>query len=552
MLLARQFVACAQRRHKCFVTTPIFYVNSDPHIGHLYSALLADAAHRWELLKSGRDPRKYYEDFTFATGTDEHGIKVQLAAGFAKKLPREHCDYYSSRFRNMFEKFQICHTDFIRTSEERHKQSVQHFWKVLKEKGHIQKDVYEGWYSAVDECFYAPAEVEELTDDKGQKRMVAKETKAAVEWIQEENYMFDLSPFQGQIRQWLNASGMLFHIAHPMRKAGYMPIALSYIREDHKLSISRDSKRLKWGIPVPDDPSQTIYVWLDALTNYLSVANYPNLSANWPPDLQILGKDILKFHAIYWPSFLLAAGLPLPKKLFVHGHWLVDGVKMSKSIGNVVDPFKTSEELSVDGLRYFLLKQGIPNDDSNYTTLKAINVINADLVNNLGNLVNRGTVKKLNPKQKYPSFDVEVMEHELKGTGEKLVLELKALPEKVAAHYDNMLFYKGLELIANAGRNANAFFQLHEPWKLSQGPKLSTVLYLTYETARICNVLLQPIVPSYADRVLSRFGLNESERELRTTRFMGGPELKMFGRPLGEDTGSVLERIKCAQMDEAP
>jgi methionyl-tRNA synthetase len=310
-----------QIRLKSFITTPIFYVNGNPHIGHIYTALLADASHRWELLKAGKDADS--TAFKLLTGTDEHGVKVQTAALKAGLQPQEFVDQNSQKFRQLFQKFGIANTDFVRTTEERHKKAVTAFWHKLSSKGYIEKACYEGWYSTIDECFYSEKDVEVVN---GSKEMIAKETKNPVEWIKEDNYMFDIGKFYEPLKDWLN-SGVI-------QPDNFLSMALTALRPNEKLSVSRDSRRLQWGIPVPGDNSQTIYVWLDALVNYLTAAGYPNSDYKnaWPPNVQIIGKDILKFHAIYWPAFLMAAELPLPKKLFVHSHWLVDGRKMSKAM----------------------------------------------------------------------------------------------------------------------------------------------------------------------------------------------------------------------------
>jgi len=325
----------------------------------------------------------------------------------------------------------------------------------------------------------------------------------------------------------------------------FLPVALNCTSGHSSLSISRPSSRCSWGIPVPDDPSQTIYVWLDALISYLSAVGYPenfeseNSSIRcWPPDVQIFGKDILKFHAHYWPSFLMAADLPLPKQLFVHSHWLVNKLKMSKSRGNVICPFDAIRTLqSVDGLRYFLLKHGVPYEDGNFTIQKATEVINAELVNDLGNLVQRAVNPKLNPKQEFPKFDDQFLNTEAKD----LIRVLHSLPEKVGNCYTDYSFNRGLEFIAETVREANHFFHTSQPWKKSN-QELGQILFLAYETARLCAIYLQPISPEYSDRILSRLGINESERFLTNAGF-ADQNTFYTKRFLGKDFGIIWPRI---------
>ncbi|GMR32787.1 hypothetical protein PMAYCL1PPCAC_02982, partial [Pristionchus mayeri] len=516
------------RQVSTFITTPIFYANGPPHLGHLYSAVIGDASHRWNRLK---DPES--EHF-FATGTDEHGSKIAKTANEKGLTSIELCDQVSASFRHLFKEFDINTSDYIRTTEKRHRECVEAMWKRLEAANCIEKAAYSGWYSTTDECFYKEGDIEDGSEGK-----IAKETRSRVEWHEEENYMFKMDQFHERIRTWMTKNDVI-------RPKNYLPIALRYIEGETRLSISRDSSRLSWGIPVPGDSQQTIYVWLDALCNYLTVRGFPDCMAasSWPPTTQIIGKDILKFHAVYWPAFLLAAGLDLPKRLFVHGHWLVDGSKMSKSVGNVIEPLSMSETLSKEGLRYFLLKQGLPHDDSNFALLKAINVINADLINNVGNLVSRACATKINPGQVYPYVDILELHDEISDSANPLVAEMNALRDKVIPLYDKLLFYKAIEEIMALSKLTNAFFQVHAPWKLSQGAKLSTVLYVTYESTRIIALLMQPITPKLADFCLSRLGISSEFRGLDTATFGGGPKMDQVGRPLGEDKGLYMERIE--------
>ncbi|KAF8381041.1 hypothetical protein PRIPAC_70183 [Pristionchus pacificus] len=524
------------RQASSFITTPIFYANGPPHLGHLYTAIIGDSAHRWNRLK---DPQS--EHF-FATGTDEHGSKIAKTAKEKGLTSIELCDQVSASFRHLFREFDINTSDYIRTTEKRHRECVEVMWKRLEAANCIEKSAYSGWYSTTDECFYQEGDVEDGPDGK-----ISKETRSRVEWHEEENYMFKLDQFHEKIRTWMTKNDVI-------RPKHYLPNALRYIEAESRLSISRDASRLLWGIPVPGDSSQTIYVWLDALCNYLTVRGYPDCMAApaWPPTTQIIGKDILKFHAVYWPAFLLAAGLDLPQRLFVHGHWLVDGSKMSKSVGNVIEPLKMSELLSKEGLRYFLLKQGLPHDDSNFAVVKAINVINADLVNNVANLVSRACATKINEDQVYPYVDVLELHDEICGSANPLIAEMNALKEKVIPLYDNILFYKAIEEIMAVSKLTNAFFQVHAPWKMSKGAKLSTVLYVTYEATRIISLLMQPITPKLSDFCLSRLGISSDYRNLETATFGGGPKMDQVGRPLGEDKGLYMDRIEVPKEKVEP
>ncbi|KJH45397.1 putative methionine--tRNA ligase [Dictyocaulus viviparus] len=454
-----------------------------PHLGHLYTVVLADAAHRWFKL---RNPNSTH---VFTTGTDEHGIKVCRHS--LSELFREFCDETSKSFCKLFEKFLISNTDFVRTTEKGHWKCVEYVWEQLYGKGLIYKDTYAGWYSIVDECFFPTSEVED--SDLGK---VVKGTNTVVEWVEEQNYMFRLSSYRMAVREWLEHSDVVYPKC-------YLPSVMNSLEYEGDLSISRCREKLSWGIPVPGDDSQIIYVWLDALVNYLSIVGYPDTLRVWPPTCQIFGKDILKFHVFYWPALLMAMGLSLPQRLFIHGHWLVDNTKMSKSLRNVIDPCEALELYTTEGLRYFLLKQGVPSGDSNFSHEKALSVINSDLVNNIGNLLSRATVRKLNPLQMYPRFfENDAHPSIMKCCMPHLEL-LREVGEEALQLYDEMLFYKAIEKIMAALKSGNGFFQMTEPWKLEESRKLDTVLYVTYETLRILSILLQPIVPSLADHSLT-------------------------------------------------
>lgn len=381
--------------------------------------------------------------------------------------------------------------------------------KRLCEQDLIYKDNYSGWYSVLDECFIPNDKVEDSS-----LRKVVKGTNTIVEWVEEENYVFRLSGYKTAVHYWLKNSDVI----HPKF---YLPLALKSLEFEGDLSVSRCRTRLPWGIPVPGDDSQTIYVWLDALMSYLSVVGYPATLTAWPPTCQILGKDIVRFHVFYWPALLMALGLALPQKLFIHGHWLVEKIKMSKSLGNVIDPLEASRLYTTDGLRYFLLKQGVPSDDSNFSREKALNVVNADLVNNIGNLLSRATVRKLNPSQLFPKFSEDTADPRVMKSAVPLIKELQEMREKSLQLYDDMLFYKAIEGIMAVLKSTNSFFQLLEPWKLKERQALDTVLYVTYETLRVSSILLQPIVPTLADNCLTSYVFFFEAEFLFQCRFWG-------------------------------
>ncbi|CAJ0576045.1 unnamed protein product, partial [Mesorhabditis spiculigera] len=441
-----------RRLRHSFVTTPIFYVNAAPHLGHLYSAVLADATHRWENLRAPEDHH------LFSTGTDEHGSKIQKAALEKNVLPSAHCQDVSGSFRRLFDQFDISYTDYIRTTEDRHKQTVQTVWKRLADAGLIYKGTYGGWYSIVDECFYTDGEVTKTRDTAKNEITIAKETKAPVEWVEETNYMFRLSELRESTRKILE--GNLIQPDH------YKSLALqelSISRDD--LSVSRDSSRLQWGIPVPDDPQQTIYVWLDALTNYLTVNGYPDAMQLPAPTCQIIGKEIVRFHTVYWLAFLQALKLPIPEKIFVHGHWLVDGVKMSKSVGNVVDPLDLGKTLGSDGVRFFLLSRGVLRDNCNFSKNNAVHLLNGVFAKIIGSLLKRATYAGWNERQVYPVYSSPP--EKCARDVQELIGDLNAIRGSVEQQYDQLRFYEGIEqvtqLLKRAARTMESAQLMKEP-----------------------------------------------------------------------------------------
>ncbi|XP_076096792.1 methionine--tRNA ligase, mitochondrial-like isoform X1 [Mytilus galloprovincialis] len=513
-----------------FVTTPIFYVNAEPHIGHLYTAVLADSVARWHELKGG--------NVIFTTGTDEHGLKIQQAAEKFGLSPEQHCTNISKKFRDLFSITDIKYTDFIRTTENRHKEVVSHFWQSLIKNDHIYKGVYEGWYSVADEAYLSENEVIEIDDKDGNKVKVAYDSKHPVVWTKEDNYMFKLSKFKDGLTEWLDQG-----VIHPQK---FEVMVRQWVDDLEDLSVSRQRNRLTWGIPVPGDNTQTIYVWLDALVNYLTVSGYPNESHDWPPDCHVVGKDILRFHAIYWPAFLLAAGLPLPKRIQSHSHFLVDNTKMSKSRGNVIDPFERVDRYTADGLRYFLLKTGVPHADCNYSDLKALDCLNNDLADKLGNLLNRCTSRKINTNfpDLFPALNQEILETKFSPEDVKMYKSLQQLPDMVDEHYNEYNIYKVIECVMMYIKWANKLIADNKPWQLKKKEEdlqfLKCLIHVVMETLRVNGIILQPIVPNLTDQLLGRLGIPSNERMVKNIHF-GSKEISE--RRLGKSDGVLYPKI---------
>ncbi|RNA25198.1 methionine--tRNA mitochondrial [Brachionus plicatilis] len=484
-----------------YISTPIFYVNSQPHIGHLYTALLADAFSRWKQIKK--------ESVVFSTGTDEHGYKIQKKAAQENLKCLNFCDKISSQFKSLFDRSNIKYSDYIRTTQSRHKTAVIKFWKTLDSKGFIYKSSYSGWYSVNDECFLRNDEVEEKLDSNGNKVKVSMESGHVVEFTSESNYMFRLSEFKSRLRNYLSNEVIIPKI--------YLENLYNQIDNLEDLSVSRESSRLFWGIPVPSDESQIIYVWLDALVNYLTVAGYPDknkMAETWPADVHVIGKDILRFHAIYWPAFLMAAGLSPPKKILCHGHWLVDNRKMSKSIGNVVDPFQILQKYNTDAVRYYLLREGVPGSDCNLNLENFSKFINVELANTLGNLYQRCV--PFNKELIYPLY--QDVKSELTHSDIHLIDGLNNLRHKCDEHFEVFNFYLGIQEIMSILRLTNSLVQEYKPWELVKSQKESDkkrirkMLFLIYESLRISAIVLQPMVPDLCQDLLERLNVNTDHR----------------------------------------
>ncbi|XP_050310423.1 methionine--tRNA ligase, mitochondrial [Anthonomus grandis grandis] len=527
-----------------FFTTPIYYVNAKPHIGHLYSSLIADASQRWQKLKS------HNQKIIFSTGTDEHGTKIQRAAKMHKTTLNGYCDAISREYRDLADNFSVEYSDFIRTSEVRHKSTVQAFWEKLASKGLIYKSTYQGYYCVSDETFLSESQLKEVEQD-GRKLLVSTESGHPVEWSEEANYIFKLSSFREDLVYWLKQNE---RAVIPQK---FHKILLDLINSGDALkdiSVSRPSSRVHWGIPVPNDPDQTVYVWLDALVNYLTAAGYTHSSKEdfnkvWPPDLQVIGKDILKFHGVYWPAFLMAADLEPPRCILCHSHWTVDDEKMSKSKRNVVNPMEKGEVYTRDGLRYFLLREGVNHSDGNYNDTKVLRLLNAELADTLGNLLSRCCGKSLNPNQEFPRINFDKISR--LDVTKQLIKHLENLPNVCAAHYDDYNFYKCADAIVATLHSANLFFESLKPWELKKSPEtkedLDAALHLAMECLRVCGILLQPLTPNISEALLDKLSVLRSERTFEDSRRFSWENREFSGRKLGAGSAVLFKRIVLAE-----
>ena len=475
-----------------YITTPIYYPSAKPHMGHAYSSIIADFFARFKRI----DGYKVH----FLTGTDEHGLKIQRAAEKNKVNPGDFCDEISQIFKDLSKTLNLSNTDFIRTTEKRHKDSVQHIWKELEKNGDIYLSKYSGWYSVSDEAFYSNEEIEE---EEGIK--IAKVSKSQVEWMDEESFFFKLSKWEKPLLKYYKENP---DFIQPETRRNEV---ISFVENGLKdLSISR--KSFSWGIKVPGNDNHVIYVWLDALTNYISALNYPNINDKlfknfWPATIHLIGKDILRFHAIYWPAFLLAANVKLPKKVYGHG-WILSGdEKMSKSKGNILDPIDIIEKYGLDPLRYYLIKEVSFGNDGNISQERLEDCINSDLANNFGNLCQRTLAFAIkNCDQKIPeeiNFNVE---------DKKILDEYSLNLENIRLEIDKQNINYYIDFIVNSLFSANKYFNDQEPWKKkSDQVRLNTIVYTTLEIIRKISFLLYPIIPDSSLKALKIFGINENE-----------------------------------------
>ena len=475
-----------------YITTPIYYPSGKPHIGHAYSSIISDVFARFKKIDG--------YNVHFLTGTDEHGLKIQRASEENKMKPLEFCNKISKTFKNLCKILNLSNTDFIRTTEDRHKKSVQHLWKELEKSGDIYLSKYSGWYSVSDEAFYNEDEIETKDGEK-----VSVNSGSRVEWVEEESYFFKLSKWQDKLLDYYEKNPNF--ILPQSRKNEVVSFVKSGLRD---LSVSR--KSFSWGIKVPSNEEHVIYVWLDALTNYISALKYPDISNElynnfWPADVHIIGKDILRFHAIYWPAFLLAAKIPLPKRVYGHG-WILSGEeKMSKSKGNILDPLEIIDNYGLDPLRYYLIKEVSFGNDGNISKEKLEDCINSDLANNYGNFCQRVTAfAEKNCDSKVPD-SVEFNDQD-KNILDNFSNNIKTL----RSYIDDQKLNSYVDFIVNVLFDANKYFNDQEPWnKKNDKKRLNTIIYTSLELIRKISIMLYPIIPSSSIKSLGVFNIKEKD-----------------------------------------
>ncbi|GLK80975.1 methionine--tRNA ligase [Methylopila turkensis] len=476
-----------------YVTTAIAYPNGAPHIGHVYEAIATDAIARFHRL-DGRDVR-------FLTGTDEHGLKMAQTAAREGVPPLDWATRNAERFRAMDERYGVSFDRFIRTTDADHYAASQELWRRMKAAGDIYLGKYEGWYSVRDEAYFDESETT-LGEDGSRKAP----TGAPVEWVVEESYFFRLSAYQDRLLKLYEEQPGF--VGPDFRRNEVVAFVKRGLND---LSISRTT--FDWGVPVPDDPKHVMYVWVDALTNYLTGAGFPDEASDlrrfWPADLHVIGKDIIRFHTVYWPAFLMSAGLALPKRVFAHGFVNNRGEKMSKSVGNVIDPFTFADAYGVDAIRYFLLRDTPFGQDGNYTHETIVGRINADLANDLGNLAQRSlSMIAKNCEGRAPSPGP------LASADEAVLAAVDGLGATVRAAVGDVALHAALAAIWSVIAETNRYFANAEPWALKKTDpeRMGTVLYVTAESVRNVAILTQPFMPTASAKLLDLLAVPEDAR----------------------------------------
>ena len=487
-----------------YITTPIYYPSGNPHMGHAYSSIIADVFARF---KRNDNSRVY-----FLTGTDEHGLKIQKAAEKAGLDTLIYCDKISKVFRDLTKKLNLSNDDFIRTTEKRHYKSVNDLWNKLIKSGDIYLSKYKGWYSVSDEAYYNDDEIIEKNNIK-----ISTFSGSPVEWVEEESFFFKLSSWEKKLLDFYEKNEK-FILPISRRKE-----VINFVKSGLKdLSVSRTS--FTWGIKVPNNNKHVIYVWLDALTNYLSALNYPDTNDKlykdfWPASLHVIGKDILRFHAIYWPAFLLAANIKPPSRVFGHG-WILSGdEKMSKSKGNILNPLEIIKNYGTDELRYYLMKEVSHGSDGSISLESLENCINSDLANNYGNLCQRVfsfVANKCNNKVKRTK--------KLSKEDNKLFNESKILTKNLRNDMDSQNLNNYIKSVINLSFLTNKYINDEEPWKLfkTDKEKMNNILHIALEQIAKITILLNPIIPDSTTKVLDALNI---KKELRNLSFLDGKTL---------------------------
>ena len=497
------------QRNAYFITTPIFYPNGIPHIGHAYTAMVTDAIARFQRL-DGFDVR-------FLTGTDEHGLKMQQTAVAEGLTPLALADRNSARFREMMTALNISYDDYIRTTEPRHERACQALWRAIEKNGDIYLGKYAGWYSVRQEAYFDEAETTVGPD--GVRR---EPLGSPVEWAEEETYFFRLSAYQDKL---LALYADVPDFVLPRERLNEVA---SFVRGGLKdLSVSRTT--FDWGIKVPDAPSHVMYVWMDALTNYITAAGYPDVESDefqryWPANLHVTGKDIVRFHAVYWPAFLMSAGVAVPQRVFSHGFLLNRGEKMSKSVGNVVDPFTMAAHYGVDQVRYFFMREVSFGQDGSYNHEAIVARINADLANDLGNLAQRSLsmiAKQLGGVLPEPG--------EFTDNDKEILAEADAMLAASRTAMATQQIHQWLNVVWSVVAEANRYFAGEAPWALAKTDpaRQKTVLYVTAEVVRQVAILAQPVMPDASSKLLDSLGVPQDERDFAAlgTRIKAGATL---------------------------
>ncbi|MBD8064637.1 methionine--tRNA ligase [Devosia sp. PTR5] len=498
-----------------FITTPIFYPNGVPHIGHAYTAIATDVIARYQRL-DGRD-------VLFLTGTDEHGQKMQQTAAKEGLTPLELATRNSNVFRELWAKLNISYDDYIRTTEDRHHRASEAIWQRMTDAGDIYLDKYAGWYSVRQEAFFD--EKETTLGDDGVRR---EPLGSPVEWVEEESYFFRLSAFGDRLMAHYEANPDF--IAPSERRNEVMSFVKSGLRD---LSVSRAT--FDWGISVPGNDKHVMYVWVDALTNYITATGFPDENNPrrrfWPADVHMIGKDIIRFHAVYWPAFLMSAGLELPKRVFAHGFLFNRGEKMSKSVGNVVDPFELTEKYGRDALRYYLLREVPFGQDGSYSHEAIVNRINADLANDLGNLAQRS----LSMVNKHCGAAVPTP-GAFTADDQAVLDAVDGLLSTTRQAMSVQALHNVLSSIWQVVSDTNRYFAAQAPWALrkTDPARMATVLYVTVEALRQVAILCQPVMPESAARLLDLLGVAESDRSFDR---LGNAARAVAGRPLPAPEG---------------